>query len=70
MIYYILLGTGKTLFARALAGEAGVKIILKCASEFRTMFVGSGARNIRQTFGTASINRSLCTVMICILPIF
>merc|ERR1719253_970777 len=46
-------GTGKTLLARAIAGEAGVPFIQASGSEFEEMFVGVGARRIRDLFGEA-----------------
>eukprot|EP01126_Amoeba_proteus_P029525 TRINITY_DN2912_c0_g1_i10.p1 TRINITY_DN2912_c0_g1~~TRINITY_DN2912_c0_g1_i10.p1 ORF type:complete len:431 (-),score=86.36 TRINITY_DN2912_c0_g1_i10:668-1960(-) len=46
-------GTGKTLMARALAGEAGVKFLLCAGSEFEEVFVGVGAKRIRQLFKEA-----------------
>lgn len=46
-------GTGKTLMARALAGEAGVPFITASGSEFEEVFVGVGAKRIRQLFADA-----------------
>lgn len=46
-------GTGKTLIARAIAGEAKVPFIHTSGSEFEEMFVGVGARRIRDLFKTA-----------------
>merc|ERR1719482_78074 len=43
-------GTGKTLLARAVAGEAGVPFISCPGSEFVEMFVGVGASRIRSLF--------------------
>jgi cell division protease FtsH len=40
-------GTGKTLLARAVAGESGVPVIVASGSEFAEMYVGVGARRIR-----------------------
>jgi len=45
-------GTGKTLLAKAVAGEAGVPFFYKSASEFDEMFVGVGAKRVRELFGT------------------
>lgn len=46
-------GTGKTLLARAIAGEAGVPFLQASGSDFEEMFVGVGARRIRDLFGEA-----------------
>jgi len=43
-------GTGKTLLARAVAGEAGVPFFSISGSEFVEMFVGVGASRVRDTF--------------------
>ncbi len=46
-------GTGKTLLARAVAGEAGVPFFSMSASEFVEMIVGVGASRVRDLFDTA-----------------
>lgn len=46
-------GSGKTLLARAVAGESGVPFFHVSASEFVEMFVGVGASRIRDAFATA-----------------
>ncbi len=46
-------GTGKTLLARAVAGEAGVPFFHLSGSEFVEMFVGVGASRVRDLFKTA-----------------
>jgi len=49
-------GTGKTLLARATAGEAGVPFYSINGSEFIQMFVGVGASRVRDMFRTAKEN--------------
>jgi ATP-dependent metalloprotease len=44
-------GVGKTLLARAVAGEAGVPFFHASGSEFDEIFVGTGAKRVRQLFG-------------------
>ncbi len=46
-------GTGKTLLARAVAGEAGVPFFSVSGSEFVEMFVGVGASRVRDLFNLA-----------------
>lgn len=46
-------GTGKTLLAKAVAGEAGVPFFQMSASEFVEMFVGVGASRVRDLFKMA-----------------
>jgi cell division protease FtsH len=46
-------GTGKTLLARAVAGEAGVPFFHLSGSEFIEMFVGVGASRVRDLFNEA-----------------
>ncbi len=46
-------GTGKTLLARAVAGESNVPFFHLSASEFVEMFVGVGASRVRDLFATA-----------------
>lgn len=46
-------GSGKTLLARALAGEAGVPFYFVSAASFVEMFVGMGAARVRQLFDEA-----------------
>ncbi|MEI6266288.1 MAG: ATP-dependent zinc metalloprotease FtsH [bacterium] len=56
-------GTGKTLMARAVAGEAGVPFFSISGSEFVEMFVGVGASRVRDLFAKAKKNAP-CIVFI------
>ncbi|MDR1487422.1 MAG: ATP-dependent zinc metalloprotease FtsH [Deltaproteobacteria bacterium] len=56
-------GTGKTLLARAIAGEAGVPFFSISGSDFVEMFVGVGASRVRDMFGQAKKN-SPCILFI------
>ncbi|WP_056953124.1 ATP-dependent zinc metalloprotease FtsH [Lactiplantibacillus pentosus] len=49
-------GTGKTLLAKAVAGEAGVPFFSISGSDFVEMFVGVGARRVRDLFEQAKKN--------------
>lgn len=49
-------GTGKTLLAKAVAGEAGVPFFSISGSDFVEMFVGVGASRVRDLFETAKKN--------------
>ena len=56
-------GTGKTLIAKAIAGEAGVPFISMSGSEFIEMFAGLGASRVRKLFDKAK-KVSPCIVFI------
>ncbi|HEX9506105.1 MAG TPA: AAA family ATPase, partial [Acidimicrobiia bacterium] len=56
-------GTGKTMLARAVAGEAGVPFFSISGSEFVEMFVGVGASRVRDLFDQAKRN-SPCIVFV------
>ena len=56
-------GTGKTLLAKAVAGEAGVPFFFISGSDFVEMFVGVGASRVRDLFEEAKKN-SPCIIFI------
>jgi len=56
-------GTGKTLLAKAIAGEAGVPFLSISGSDFVEMFVGVGASRVRDLFEEAKKN-SPCIIFI------
>ena len=56
-------GVGKTLLARAIAGESGVSFIYCTGSTFDEVFVGVGAKRVRQLFQTAR-ERAPCIIFI------
>ncbi|MGZ5802021.1 MAG: ATP-dependent zinc metalloprotease FtsH, partial [Burkholderiaceae bacterium] len=56
-------GTGKTLLAKAVAGEAGVPFFSISGSEFVEMFVGVGAARVRDLFAQAE-QKAPCIVFI------
>lgn len=56
-------GCGKTLLAKAIAGEAGVPFFSICGSDFVEMFVGVGASRVRDLFKQAK-ERSPCIIFL------
>lgn len=56
-------GTGKTLFAKAVAGEANVPFIRRSGSEFVEMYVGVGAKRVREMMEEAK-KHGKCIVFI------
>ncbi len=56
-------GTGKTLLAKAVAGEAGVPFFSISGSEFVEMFVGVGAARVRDLFAQAG-SKAPCIIFI------
>lgn len=56
-------GSGKTLLARALAGEAGVPFICLSGSDFSDMFLGVGVRRVKKLFALAR-RQAPCVIFI------
>ncbi|XP_052258703.1 ATP-dependent zinc metalloprotease YME1L-like, partial [Dreissena polymorpha] len=56
-------GTGKTLLAKAIAGEAGVPFFHASGSEFDEVFVGQGSKRVRNLFENAK-KRAPCIIFI------
>lgn len=63
VIFYGNPGTGKTLMAKAIAGEAGVPFYSTSGSDFVEMYVGVGAKRVRDLFEKAKKNAP-CVVFI------
>jgi cell division protease FtsH len=63
MLLVGLPGTGKTLLARAVAGEAGVPFFSLSGSDFVEMFAGVGAARVRDLFAQAQ-QRAPCIIFI------
>ena len=53
VIFYGPPGTGKTLLAKAIAGEAGIPFHYMSGSDFVEMYVGMGAKRVRELFEKA-----------------
>lgn len=56
-------GVGKTMIAKAIAHEAGVTFVSAAASDFQELFVGNGARHVREIFKVAR-KHTPCVVFI------
>lgn len=56
-------GVGKTLLAKAVAGEAGVNFFSISASQFVEIYVGVGASRVRALYQEARENVSLVTLL-------
>lgn len=57
-------GTGKTLVAKAIAGEAGVPFYQMSGSEFVEAIVGVGAARIRDLFKRARVQEGPCIIFV------
>ena len=57
-------GNGKTLLAKALAGECGLPFLARSGSEFEEMMVGVGARRVRDLFQQARSFNQGCIIFI------
>jgi len=59
-----LRGTGKTLLAKAVAGEAGVPFFSLSGSDFVEMFVGVGAARVRDLIQTGEKEKRLVSSLL------
>jgi len=57
-------GNGKTLLAKALAGECGLPFLFRAGSEFEEMVVGLGSRRVRELFLKARVHSQGCIIFI------
>src|SRR5205814_7555116 len=57
-------GNGKTLLAKALAGECGLPFLFRSGSEFEEVMVGVGARRMRDLFNKARSLPNGCIIFI------
>ena len=57
-------GTGKTLLAKAVAGEANVPFFYASGSQFEEMYVGVGAKRIRDLFEAAKAKKGPCIIFL------
>ena len=57
-------GTGKTLLAKAIAGEAGVPFYQMSGSEFVEAIVGVGAARVRDLFKRARVQDGPCIIFV------
>lgn len=63
VIFYGPPGTGKTLLAKAIAGEAGIPFHYMSGADFVEMYVGVGAKRVRELFATAK-KKTPCIIFI------
>lgn len=61
-------GTGKTLLAKAVAGEAGVPFFSISGSDFVEMFVGVGASRVRDLFAEAKKMHLVLSLLMKLTP--